>query len=617
MKTRWSPGDVRNYPRILLMDPSRPTRSKHPSFPDPTAVAPLRLSRRILFVLAIALASLVFAVYSPSLSFQFILDDHRFTTDPRIQEAGHVWEYFTNYVWGQITGAPPSFYRPLFVVWMRINFLLSGLSPWGWHFLSILKHLSVALLLGLLAWKLLNDALAAFTAATLFALHPAQTESVSWVTVPDPLMSAGILAALLLYLRYMDGLSPAAQNQSTQQQRAPDKRTRHKQESLRAKSAGQPSPLWLGASALAYFAALLAKETAIVFPCVILALDLHAGRRQIDPKAADANLKPSIARNVPRLLQTLRRILPFACVTALYLLLRLNALSGKLGAATQHLPWTTLLLSWPPILCFYVKAMLWPVKSYSFADPILVETFSVRAFLLPLLALACATVILAAAVLWAWKTSQREPGERDSIGIESVLIIGTILLLLPLLLALNLNALNPGDFLHGRYTYLPLAGLMLLVATGLHLLGKLGKSGKMRIVSLGSVCVLVVASALFTFAQQNQWKDDSTVFTVAHQLAPHNAPVAQNLADTRLQSALQLDEQGRCPEALPVFEQVTQEYPQNWYAWAGLGDCYVQLNNLPKAEESLHRAADLSQNPRVIQQWQELRAQMGLSTSVP
>jgi hypothetical protein len=41
------------------------------------------------------------------------------------------------------------------------------------------------------------------------------------------------------------------------------------------------------------------------------------------------------------------------------------------------------------------------------------------------------------------------------------------------------------------------------------------------------------------------------------------------------------------------------------------------LNNLPKAEESLHRAADLSQNPRVIQQWQELRAQMGLSTSVP
>jgi hypothetical protein len=39
---------------------------------------------------------------------------------------------------------------------------------------------------------------AGLLAATLFALHPAQAESVAWVTVPDPLMSLGILGALLL-----------------------------------------------------------------------------------------------------------------------------------------------------------------------------------------------------------------------------------------------------------------------------------------------------------------------------------------------------------------------------------------------------------------------------------
>src|SRR5580658_853478 len=583
------------------MNPPPHTRRKHSSFPDPPAKAPLRLSPRFLFILSICLAAFVFSVYSRSLPFQFILDDHRFTADPRIQETGHLWEYFTNYVWAQVTGGPPSFYRPMFIVWMRANFILSGLSPWGWHLLSILKHLSVALLLGLLAWKLLNDALAALTAATLFALHPAQTESVSWVSVPDPLMTAGILVALLLYLRYMDISSPAVQ----------DPRQLDRRKKLRRKPAGQPSSLWLAASAMAYFAALLVKETAIVFPCVILALNLHAGRSQIDrgspSQAGHANLRT-------RLPQTLRRLLPFACVTVLYLLLRLNALSGKLGAVTQHLPWTTLLLSWPSILCFYVKVLLWPVKSYSFADPILVENFSVRSFLLPLFALTCAVVLLAGGVFWAWRKS-RELGKRDSIGVESALIVGTVLLLLPLLLALNLNALNPGDFLHGRYTYLPLAGLMLLVATGCRLLESL--SGKLKIAVLCSTCALAIVSALLTFAQQNQWKDDSTVFTVAHQLAPHNSPVAQNLADTRLQAALQLDEQGRCPEALPVFEQVTQDYPQNWYAWAGLGDCYVQLNNLPKAEESLHRAADLSKTPRVIQQWQELRAQMGLSVSAP
>ena len=134
--------------------------------------------------------------------------------------------------------------------------------------------------------------------------------------------------------------------------------------------------------------------------------------------------------------------------------------------------------------------------------------------------------------------------------------------------------------LHGRYTYLPSAGLMLLVATGWHL------AGKMRVPLL--LCSRrVSAFAVLIMSQEKQWKDDSTVFTVAHQLAPRNAPVAHNLANAHVQAALQLADDGRCSEAVPVFEQVSQEYPQDWYAWAGLGDCFAQVNDLPKAEESL------------------------------
>jgi tetratricopeptide (TPR) repeat protein len=83
-----------------------------------------------------------------------------------------------------------------------------------------------------------------------------------------------------------------------------------------------------------------------------------------------------------------------------------------------------------------------------------------------------------------------------------------------------------------------------------------------------------------------------------------------------VQEALQKADEGRCDEAIPGLAQVTQQYPQDWYAWASLGLCYVQLNNLPKAEESLHRAADISHDPKVTQQWQELRANMGLPASV-
>ena len=162
------------------------------------------LSPLAICIVAIALAGGMFAIYSPALNFQFVLDDHRFAGDIRLQQAGHVWEYFTTYVWAQFTGGPLSFYRPVFLLWLRLNFILSETSPWGWHLLSVVKHLSVALLLGLLVWRLMRDGVAALVAGTLFALHPAQTESVAWVTVPDPLMAAALLGSLLLYLEYAE-----------------------------------------------------------------------------------------------------------------------------------------------------------------------------------------------------------------------------------------------------------------------------------------------------------------------------------------------------------------------------------------------------------------------------
>jgi Tetratricopeptide repeat len=292
----------------------------------------------------------------------------------------------------------------------------------------------------------------------------------------------------------------------------------------------------------------------------------------------------------------------FSCVS--------NALAGKLASTTQHLPWRTVVLSWPATLWFYIKAMLWPVRSYSFADPALADAFSVHGVLFPLLALACCAAILATALFWGWsKTS--ELGTPRGARVMGAVVVGTLLLVLPLLPTLNLNALNPGDFLHGRYTYLPLAGLMLLIATGWSLLGGV------RVVLLCAAGALVVAFAALTFLQEAEWKDDATIFTTAHQLAPHNGPVAQNLANTSVQAALQLDEEGRCSEAIPVFEQVLRDYPEDWYAWAGLGDCFVQMQNLSKAEESLHRAAELSHNSQVIQMWQELCTQIGLPNSTP
>jgi hypothetical protein len=95
---------------------------------SPSAEVPDLLSPRTFFILALCVVAVVFAVYSPALAFQFVLEDHRYTGDPRIQYSGHVWEYFANYTWAQFIGGPPSFYRPLFILWLRINFILGATS---------------------------------------------------------------------------------------------------------------------------------------------------------------------------------------------------------------------------------------------------------------------------------------------------------------------------------------------------------------------------------------------------------------------------------------------------------------------------------------------------------
>lgn len=582
---------------LRSVDPNAPSRPPklHLAAPPRRWPSPAPFNS---LVIVLAIAAGVLAVYAPSLHYQFILDDHRFTSDPRVQSPGHVWEYFSNYVWAQFTGGPQIFYRPLFVLWMRTNFILSAMSPWGWHLLSIVKHVVVAILFYLLVWRLLRDHIAALLAATLFALYPAQTECVAWVTVPDPLMCIGIFITLLLYLRFAEEFSISAQVEKTKKKaRKPADRS----------LIPRPALPWLLASAAVCFLTMLAKETAIILPIIIFLLTLFMLRGE----APNGTAKNGAVGLVARFLLVLRLTVPFTGLAALYLLMRFNAFGGKVGSLTQHLPWRTMLLSWPGILWFYVKVLLWPVRSYAFGDSTLEEKFSVRGVLLPSLAVACVVVGLAATLFWLRKKARRDLPAAEATGVEYSLLVGTLLLVSPILLALNLNVLNPDDFLHGRYVYLSSTGMMLIVATGWHLAGKARKP------LLWVAGVLIVAFAVLTVSQEKQWKDDLTLFTVGHQLAPNNRWVARNLERANVQAALGLIEQGRCSEVLPVFERVTREYPQEWYAWAGLGYCYFTLNNLPKAEESLHQAARLSRDPRTIQQWQELRAHMGLSSPAP
>jgi len=72
--------------------------------------------------------------------------------------------------------------RPVLNFSFALNYWLSGYRPWSYHLVNLAVHLAAALtLFGLLRRTWQNSDWAAATAATLWAVHPLTTESVTYI----------------------------------------------------------------------------------------------------------------------------------------------------------------------------------------------------------------------------------------------------------------------------------------------------------------------------------------------------------------------------------------------------------------------------------------------------
>jgi tetratricopeptide (TPR) repeat protein len=79
-------------------------------------------------------------------------------------------------------------------------------DPRVFHAGNLLLHLGCCLLAFMLLRRVLGSGPAAMAGALLFAMHPLQAETVSWVTETKGLLAAlGTLAAVAAYLRFADG----------------------------------------------------------------------------------------------------------------------------------------------------------------------------------------------------------------------------------------------------------------------------------------------------------------------------------------------------------------------------------------------------------------------------
>ncbi len=475
----------------------------------------------------IALAGAILA-FCATPWFGFVSDDRKqVLNNPTLFHLSSIPGYFAH-AGGYLVG-DLSYYRPLFGTWMNLNYFFFQLHPAGWHISLLLLHMAVIFLCYKLVLATVQEQTTAAIAALLFAVHPVHVESVAWISGgTDPLAAVFILLAFLLYL---------------------GSREKEKEK-------------WISAifSLLAFFLSLLCKETALLFPLLILAYELLRGKQT-------SVLAPA-----------LKRTIPYFIVAAVYLGLRVHVLGAFSHTLTPLSP-KVLLLTLPSVVVFYLRILFFPSGLSLFYDTPYVKVASFSSFVLPLLVLLLAIALL----VWWIRGLQRSEGEGEqSSRLAIFFVLWTVLFLVP---AFNLSALDPGEIAHDRYLYLPSIGASCLVAIALKQLSdKFNLSAPLRTFAIAGLGILLCTAA---FVQTFFWKDDLALYKRGAYTAPNNTHAQNNLGNIYL-------ENGDFVQGIAVHQKILELDPRSVDSYFNLGLAYYNLGDFGQAQSYFQRAISLS-----------------------
>jgi tetratricopeptide (TPR) repeat protein len=104
-----------------------------------------------------------------------------------------------------------SYYRPVVTLTYLLDRAVGGGAARAFHATPIAVHALACVVLLLLLWRLLGPRarVASTVAALAFAVHPVHVEVVAWMAGrAEALAAVGVLAALAVWLRWVDGGSP-------------------------------------------------------------------------------------------------------------------------------------------------------------------------------------------------------------------------------------------------------------------------------------------------------------------------------------------------------------------------------------------------------------------------
>jgi hypothetical protein len=307
-------------------------------------------------------------------------------------------------------------------------------------------------------------------------------------------------------------------------------------------------------SLVLFACSLFSKVTAVAFPFVVLLLEFYSGRK-LDRSA-------------------LRRSVPFFALALVFLFLAFLTLkpgSSGIPAPRGHLTYLQNLSLFFYAFVFYISKILLPVR--------LMARYSSDIFHYPLgLVLNIAVFAVAGALIYFIYRRKKE-----------FATFGTAFFVLTLMPTLPFHF--AGQPYADRYTYLPLAGILLIIsAFFLEILPK--KWPTRRILSCGAVAFLGLAVLFFgakTWALSRVWHDSISLWTHVLKIDPRNTIAYFN----RGHGYTDAGEMDKALADLNASEKLEPEFPN---IYNDRGFIYFKRGEYDKALNEFNRSIAL--NPR-------------------
>jgi hypothetical protein len=460
-----------------------------------------------------AAAAMAIAVYVTALHNPFVYDDYHTVIDnASIRSVTNLRAVF----WHDVT-------RPVVNFSYAVDRAVWGQAPFGFHLANVLFHTLNVLLLFCLARRLRLDVVPAFAAAALLAVHPMMTEAVGYVSGRSEVLCATFfMLGLLCADRWLRG---------------PEERRGR----------------WLVAMLAAWLAALATKETAAMFPFVLVLYDLLHG-----------DAETTFAQRARRVYAPLVVLTVLAGLARVFILARIE----YPGQVSVH--WSYLLVD-ADVFRRYLFMMVVPTGQAMFHEVIGISSiFELRA----LAGLASVGVVVAA--IWWLRRSEW----RASFGLAWF-----TLLLVP---SAVLIALNQGEPMTEHRVYVASVGLFLAAGAGIaRVVDALAARNRvLRLAGAAAIAVVLLSFIADTLLRNVVWRSPVTLWRESVDLAP-NHPRPRLLLGEALADA------GRRDEAIEQFRIAISLRPSDPVGHVELARSLGDGGRWREAREELVRALEV------------------------